>query len=267
MTDIPFYWVDSFTSAPFGGGATTVSILEEELDDATLSKIAQETGVLESAFVRKTGHNEYSLRWFHSRGEEVSFAGYATLATAHVLAEKYGATSPIRFQTKTGLWTADIEDDKITVFIPFLIGLDLIENKKIAELLDVTEYVETLYNDDLNAYCIVLENQKQVSDLDPDQCQIDAFLDSVGGRAVIATSVGDDGFDFAYRLFIRGREDFACGSAQTGLAPYWKMKLRKNRLTSVQPHSRVSELESEPLDDGVKITSKARILVEGRLHL
>lgn len=89
----------------------------------------------------------------------------------------------------------------------------------------------------------------------------------VGSRAVIATSRGDDGFDFAYRLFIRGREDFACGSVQTGLAPYWKEKLGKSRLTSIQPHRRVSEIESEPLENGVKITSSAKILVEGRMIL
>ena len=53
MTELPFYWVDSFTSTPFGGGATTVCILESDLEDSTLSKIAQETGVLESAFVWK----------------------------------------------------------------------------------------------------------------------------------------------------------------------------------------------------------------------
>lgn len=267
MTDIPFYWVDSFTSKPFGGGATTVCILEEPIEDKILSNIAQETGVLESAFVRKTDENEYDLRWFLANGNEASTAGYATLATTHVLVKERGAKTPIRYNTKSGQWIAGIDGDKITVFIPYILEGEIVENEKIAELFNVKSYVEMSYNDDFKAYSIVLENQKQVSDLDIDQCKIDEFLNSVGGRIVIATSRGDDGFDFAYRVFLRTREDYACGTAQTALAPYWKKKLGKNRLTSIQPHRRVSILESEPLENGVKITSIARILVKGTMIL
>lgn len=267
MPEIPFYWVDSFTSKPFGGGATTVCILEEPVEDKILSKIAQETGVLESAFVMKTGENEYDLRWFLSSGNEASTAGYATLATTLVLVSEHGAKSPLRFNTKSGQWTAEINGEKITVFIPFLLDLEIIDYHEIAELLGVESYVEMLYNDDGNVYCIVLENQKQVSDLDPDQCQIEEFLNRVGGRAIFATSRGDEGYDFTYRVFLRTREDYACGTAQTALAPYWKEKLGKNRLTSIQPHRRVSILESEPLENGVKITSTARILVKGTMNL
>lgn len=267
MPEIPFYWVDSFTSKSFGGGATTVCILEEPVEDKILSKIAQETGVLESAFVMKTGENEYDLRWFLSSGNEASTASYATLATTHVLVSEHGAKSPLRFNTKTGQSIAEINGAKITVFIPFLTDFEIIDYHKIAELLGVDSYVEMLYNDDFNAYCVVLENQKQVSDLNPDQCKIEECLNSVGGRFVVATSRGDEGYDFAYRVFFRTREDYACGSAQTALAPYWSEKLGKNRLVSIQPHSRVSILESEPLENGVKITSTARILVKGTMNL
>lgn len=267
MTEIPFYWVDSFTSKPFGGGATTVYILEEPVEDKILSKIAQETGVLESAFVMKTGENEYDLRWFLSDGNEAYSAGYATLATTYVLVKERGAKTPIRYNTKSGQWTAETDGEKIVVFIPYVLEGETIENEKLAELFNVESYVEVFYNEDFKAYGIVLENQRQVSELDTDQCKIGEFLNAVGGRIITVTSRGDDGFDFAYRVFLRTREDYACGTAQTALAPYWKKKLGKNRLTSIQPHSRVSILESEPLENGVKITSTARILVKGTMNL
>ena len=66
QTEIPFYWVDAFTTEPFGGGPTVVCIVDKSVDDETLSKIARETGVLESAFVEKIGEGEYNLRWFAS---------------------------------------------------------------------------------------------------------------------------------------------------------------------------------------------------------
>jgi len=267
MIDIPFYWVDSFTSKPFGGGATIVCILDEALDDNTLSKIAQETGVLESAFVMKTGENEYQLRWFAARGEEVYSAGYATLATSHILAREYGVKSPIKYKTISGEWIAEVNNEKISIFLPFILELKKIDVPKIAELFGFNDYVEMLFNEKYGAYCVVVENQKQVSDLVVDQCKIVELLNQVGGNAVVITSVGDEGFDFAYRLFLRDREDYACGTAQTALSHYWSERLGKSRLLSIQPHTRVSVLESEPLVNGVRITSEARVIVKGTMQI
>ena len=267
MVEIPFYWVDSFTSEPFGGGATTVYILEEELADSILSNIAKETGVFESAFVLKTGENIYDLRWFGGSGFEVPGAGYATLATTHVLVTELGVKTPIRYNTKSGRWIGETDGEKYTVFLPIIGDFRPVEYPEISEILGVEDCIETLYNDDYRVYCVVLKNQKQISDLNPDLCKISEFLNSMNGRSIIATSRGDHGFDFAYRRFIRGREDFDCGTAQAGLAPYWSGKLGKSKLSSIQPHSRVSIIESEPLENGVKITSKARILIKGTMYL
>ncbi len=68
-----------------------------------------------------------------------------------------------------------------------------------------------------------------------------------------------------YRLFVSSREDYACGSGQVVLAPYWQAKLGKSKVRSRQPHERGSELEAEALKNGVKITSTARILIKGTL--
>jgi PhzF family phenazine biosynthesis protein len=267
MLEIPFYWVDSFTSKPFGGGATIVCTLDEKLDDETLSKIAKETGVLESAFAMKKGENEYDLKWYGSNGYEAHFAGYATLATTHVLVSEHDEKAPIQYNTISGKWTGDFDGENYTVFLPLRGDFESVDFPKIAELLGVENYVEILHNAEYRVYCVLLDNQEMVSGLSPDQCEVDRFLNSIGYRAVIATSRGDIGFDFAYRLFIRGREDYACGSALAGLSPYWSEKLGKGKLRSIQPHCRVSIVESAPLENGVKITSKARILVKGTMYL
>jgi len=267
QTEIPFYWIDAFTSEPFGGGPTVVCIVDKEVSDDVLSNVAKETGVLETAFVEKIGESEYNLRWFYSDGSEAPFAGYATLAAAHMLIEEYMVKCPITFHTLTGIWIADVNDGKVTVFIPFLLDVKKIDDKRILEAFDMTDYVEIYYNDDQATFMILLENHEQVETIIPDQCRIQKVLEKLGARRVLVTARGQEPIDFVYRMFLLSREDYACGSAQTGLSPYWKKVLGKDKLRSMQPHSRVSELIAEPLENGVKITSKARILVKGKLYV
>jgi len=43
MLEIPFYWLDAFTSEPFGGGPTFVCMVDKSIDDSVLSNIARVT--------------------------------------------------------------------------------------------------------------------------------------------------------------------------------------------------------------------------------
>ena len=50
---IKTYFVDSFTTEPFKGNPAGVCMLNDELSDETMLKIAREIGFSETAFVKK----------------------------------------------------------------------------------------------------------------------------------------------------------------------------------------------------------------------
>ena len=63
-TRIPIYQLDSFASAPFKGNPAAVCQLEEWLPDETLTAIAAENNLSETAFFVAELGGSYHLRWF-----------------------------------------------------------------------------------------------------------------------------------------------------------------------------------------------------------
>jgi PhzF family phenazine biosynthesis protein len=64
MTDVPFYWLDVFTSEQFKGNPAAVCLMKTGLEDSLYQNIARELGLSETAFAEKVGESEYKLRWF-----------------------------------------------------------------------------------------------------------------------------------------------------------------------------------------------------------
>ncbi len=83
---LPFYQVDVFTSELFGGNPLAVFLEADELDDATMQKIAREMNLSETTFVRRASDPSaaYRVRIF-TPGQELPFAGHPTIGTAAVL--------------------------------------------------------------------------------------------------------------------------------------------------------------------------------------
>ena len=78
------YFVDSFTNQPFKGNPAAVCIADADLDDKTMQSIATEIGFSETAFIRKTSGNAYSIRFFTPK-IEIPLCGHATLAASKIL--------------------------------------------------------------------------------------------------------------------------------------------------------------------------------------
>lgn len=78
-----YYVVDAFTDKVFKGNPAGVCLLEKELPDKILQKIAFENNLAETAFLLKK-KNKYILRWFTPE-VEMDLCGHATLATAFVI--------------------------------------------------------------------------------------------------------------------------------------------------------------------------------------
>ena len=79
----------SFASDPSGGNPAGVVLDAANLDEATMLRIAAEVGYSETAFLTRTGPDEYAVRYFSPQAE-VAFCGHATIAAAVHLADQIG---------------------------------------------------------------------------------------------------------------------------------------------------------------------------------
>ena len=63
ILSIPIYQVDAFTTKTFGGNPAAICVVEQQIPDQILQKIAAEKNLVETAFIWKnSGH--YKIRWF-----------------------------------------------------------------------------------------------------------------------------------------------------------------------------------------------------------
>ncbi len=80
-----YYIVDAFTDKLFGGNPAGVVLLDNEFPaDSLMQQVAAELRYSETAFVRRDGTNEFTVRYFTPRSE-VDLCGHATIATFGLL--------------------------------------------------------------------------------------------------------------------------------------------------------------------------------------
>ena len=83
-----YYIVDAFTDTPFGGNPAGVVLLDADFpSDALMQQVAAELRYSETAFVRRDGANEFTVRYF-TPCSEVDLCGHATIATFGVLCRR-----------------------------------------------------------------------------------------------------------------------------------------------------------------------------------
>ena len=80
-----YYIVDAFTSEPFGGNPAGVVLLDTDFPaDRLMQQVAAELRYSETAFVRRDGTAEFTVRYFTPAGE-VDLCGHATIASFGLL--------------------------------------------------------------------------------------------------------------------------------------------------------------------------------------
>lgn len=85
-----YYIVDAFTSKSFGGNPAGVVLLPEGggfPDEGLMQQVAAELRYSETAFVRRDGEQEFTVRYFTPR-YEVDLCGHATIATFGTLRQE-----------------------------------------------------------------------------------------------------------------------------------------------------------------------------------
>jgi PhzF family phenazine biosynthesis protein len=107
-----FKQVDVFTDKPFLGNPVAVVIGAEDLDGATMQRIAGWTNLSETTFLLKSSAADYRLRIFTPR-KELPFAGHPTIGSAHAALESGFVPRKKRLvqECGAGLIELSLEDD------------------------------------------------------------------------------------------------------------------------------------------------------------
>lgn len=259
---IPLYQVDAFTDRIFAGNPAAVCPLDSWLPDETLSAIARENNLSETAFFVPDGDG-YELRWLTPE-VEVELCGHATLASAYVLFERLGAAQDaLTFRTRSGPLVVTRTKDGYAMDFPALSPEPVKPESAISSALGRAPSGVVATPDH---YVAVFEDAEEVAALAPDF----PAVKRLARPGVIATAPGSKGADFVSRYFAPQKgidEDPVTGSAHCVLAPYWAARLGKRRLFARQISRRGGELALELRGDRLIIEGKAALYLEGTIFI
>jgi len=259
---IEIYQVDAFTDKPFAGNPAAVCLLKESAEASWMQNVAKEMNLSETAFLVPQADG-YDLRWF-TPAVEVDLCGHATLASAHVLWETgyLAANEEARFHTKSGLLTAVLDQNWITLNFPAKPETPAETPSGLAEALGV----EPVYvGKNAFDYIVEVESETDVRTITPNH----AALRILPVRGVIVTARAKTvGLDFVSRFFAPGSgidEDPVTGSAHCCLGPFWAGKLGKTEFTAYQASPRGGLIRVSVNDDRVLLQGQAVTVLQGQL--
>jgi PhzF family phenazine biosynthesis protein len=266
-TPLRIVQVDAFSDRPFGGNPAAVCVLPEAADEAWMQSIAAEMNLSETAFLYPE-EGSYHLRWF-TPTTEVDLCGHATLASAHVLWRE-GHLPPdqtARFHTRSGLLTAELEGDWITLNFPSQPVQAVTPDPVLLKALRGQEpvFVGANSGGGEGNFLVELASEAHVRSLQPDF----ALMKTLPVMGVIVTSAATaPDVDFVSRYFAPAagiNEDPVTGSAHCSLAPYWQSKLGKGEFLAQQVSARGGELKVRCEGERVFISGQAVTVLRGEL--
>lgn len=263
QTAIPYWHVDAFAKATFGGNQAAVMVLEEWPEDCVLQAIGEENNFAETAFVVRdtTGEADWELRWFTPTCE-IRLCGHATLASGHVLLERDGGER-VTFQTrKAGVLAVSRSDAGYDLALP-AIPTEPGEWAKAVSLLGATPQEVWLNPQGYGIY--LFASADEVLALDPDV----RGLGALGDDQFICTAPGSD-TDVVSRVFVPGGgvdEDSFTGSAHAVLTPFWADRLSRASFTAYQASQRGGHAMCRLDGDRAILGGQCVTVVEGTFYL
>jgi PhzF family phenazine biosynthesis protein len=167
-----------------------------------------------------------------------------------------------RFHTKSGLLTASLKENWIELDFPSEPAQEVAPPQELIQALQINpSYIGKNRFD----YLIEVESEDVVRSIQPDF----GLLAKVPARGVIVTSISSQKeYDFVSRFFGPAagvNEDPVTGSAHCCLGPYWQKKLLKDTFTAFQVSVRGGLVKLRVVNDRVKLTGQAVIVMRGEL--
>lgn len=263
---IPYWHIDAFSDAPFGGNQAAVMVLDDWPSDETLVQIGGENLFAETAFVvpDSTGAADWELRWC-TPTYEIALCGHATLASGHVLLARHGGER-ITFRTrKSGILEVRKAGEMYEVGLP-TISTSERDNPEAAALIGGVPAATYRSGEEQIGYTLFeFENEAAIRALTPDL----KALGQMGVDQFICTAPGDS-TDIVSRVFVPGAgvdEDSVTGSAHAVLTPHWAKKLGRDTFTAYQASERGGHLNLRLEGDRAWLGGPCVTVVEGTFYL
>jgi predicted PhzF superfamily epimerase YddE/YHI9 len=227
-----------------------------------MQNVAAEMNLSETAFLLEQADG-FRLRWF-TPAVEVELCGHATLAAAHILWEtgRLARHEPARFQTLSGLLTAEFRSDAIELDFPATPDEPAEAPDGLGEILGarVVNFRSSRFD-----HLVELESEAVVRSLRPDFTR----LKSLPVRGIMVTSRAvSPGFDFVSRFFgpaVGIDEDPVTGSAHCCLGPYWSTRLGKTEMLAYQASRRGGVVAVTVAGERVRLRGQAVTVMAAEL--
>lgn len=257
---LDMYQVDAFCEDVFTGNPAAVCPLSRWLPDATMTAVAMENNLSETAFFVPEGDG-FHIRWF-TPTVEVELCGHATLASAHVLfAHLAFGGDVVRLSSRSGPLSVSRDGELLSLDFPVKAPLPCTTPGDVVAGLGC-EPREMLAGPN---YMAVFDSASEVASLRPEF----APLAKLGERGLIVTAPGDD-CDFVSRYFAPAYgidEDPATGSTHCELIPYWAQRLGRRELSARQLSARGARFRCRLRGDRVDIAGRAVTYLVGEIDI
>lgn len=273
MATLRFKQVDVFTDRPFLGNPVAVVIGGDELDSATMQRIACWTNLSETTFLLKSEVADYRLRIFTPR-RELPFAGHPTIGSAHAALESgfVEKKAQLKQECGAGVLELSLEDGKIFVKGP---------QAKIAPVKNVpgVDVLVAPLRIDVGPVWIVGEmaDAAKLAALQPDMAALAAFTNSVEASGVTLFAKSDDCVAAIHvRSFAPAHgipEDPVCGSGNLSVAAYLRNKNMLEKYGKAYLARQGAQVGRDGRifvridEDGLRIGGHAVTCVEGSLRV
>src|SRR2546429_6526458 len=252
--------VDAFADRAFRGNPAAVCVLPAARDEPWMQDVAREMNLAETAFLHPE-NGDYRLRWF-TPAVEVDLCGHATLASAHILWEE-GYLKPeeqARFNTRSGLLTAERQDDWIEMNFP---ATPEEPAEAPADLIEALGVPAAYVGKNRFDYLVEVDSEEVVRNMQPDF----TLLAKVSARGIMVTSIpSTQDYDFVSRFFapkVGINEDPVTGSALCCLGPYWSKRIEKNEFVAYQASPRGGVMRVRMDGDRVYLGGQAVTVLRG----
>jgi len=265
--ELNIYLVNSFSENIAEGNPAGVILLNSELPNEQLIKIAADIGKSETAFIREVKPNTYNIRWFSPK-KEMPLCGHATLAAARVIFSKNNS-SELVFEYSGGTLNI-LENMDTTISMKFpLDNFEFVESDLIFEEFFPRVPVEkVIFGQRTKKVVIILPKEIELKEIQPN---FQKMRESTGiFPNGIGVSKSGNNYDFESRYFNPWAgvdEDPITGSVHTLLAKYWQQELAQDSLVAYQSSHRPGVLFLKLEQEQVIISGKARIIIEGKFFL
>lgn len=221
--------IDAFAGPHARGNRAAVVVCDTLPGQLQMQELAIELDQPATAFVcAQEQAGWYAIRWFDAK-REIALCGHGALAAGHVLL----AQSPggeIRFHATDGrelIVRKSEAENRYELCLPAILTGPRDWPELAAALR--AEPQEIRWNGEGYALAVFADAQT-VPAVEPDL----AALTALGNIQISVTAPGGERSDIVSRIFSRGREDAATGSAHAALAPYWSARLGQQRFSAFQ---------------------------------